>query len=147
MPTHREVIRDDDDLLIVAVQELSVAIAPVVIELAAARTRFMVADEIERRDLVPRGSVTDQPTAAEMLREVLSGLEEHTLTPGATATGAHDRARRIAVAMGVFCAGSDPSGSAGLKVSVTSRSKVRNEDESSPSSLQPASNNRATTST
>jgi len=96
----RLVISDDADLLIEAEREIASFLAPLVARLAASHARFLVAAEIERRDLIPRSWVTDQPTAVELLAKILSGLEEHALRPGSTATGAHDRARRTGVAMG-----------------------------------------------
>ena len=109
MPTHREVIRDDEDLLTVAVQQVAAALGPVVAELAAARARFVVAEEIERRDLVARESETDQPAAHEVVSAILERLERHATRPGATAVGAHDLVRRVARSMGVYGAGSAPA--------------------------------------
>ena len=97
----RELISDDDDLLVVAVQEVAAAVGPIVAELAAARARFVVAEEIERRDLVVRQSQEGQPSASELLGGVLEALERHALGATSTATGAHDLARRVGVQMGV----------------------------------------------
>jgi hypothetical protein len=104
----RLVIRDDADLLIEAEREIASFLAPLVAELAASHARFLVAAEIERRDLIPRSWVTDQPTAVELLTEILRGLEEHALRPGASAVGAHDRARRIGVSLGLVGAEDRP---------------------------------------
>lgn len=105
----RSVIRDDADMLIVAVQDLSAALAPIVVEIASARARFILADEIERRDLVPRQSFGDQPSANELLVAVLRELARHASNPRSTATGAHDLARRVGVSMGVVGAKSHPA--------------------------------------
>ena len=105
----RRVVRDDDDMLIVAVREIAAAVGPIVAELASARARFLVADEIERRDLVPRENFGGQPTANELLAAVLQRLEEHAIRPRATATGAHDIARRVGVSMGIVGAEGHPA--------------------------------------
>lgn len=100
-----EVLRDESDLLIVAVQEVAAAVGPIVAELAEARARFMVAQTIEDRDLVVRASQEGQPTAFEVLRAVLEELERHATKPpseGATAAGAYNIARRVGVRMGVY---------------------------------------------
>lgn len=101
MREHRQVLRDDDDLLIEAVREVAAAVGPIVAELAAARARFLVADEVEKRDLVVRSTQEGQPTAHEAVSAILTALEKHATGPRPTATGAHDIARRMAVSMGV----------------------------------------------
>ena len=109
MREHRSVAYvDDDDLLVAAVREVAAALGPIVVELARARARFLVAEEIDQRDLVPRATVTDQPTANELLVEILSRLEKHARKAGATATGAHDLARRVGKSMGVVGAETYP---------------------------------------
>lgn len=107
--SHRGPIRDEADLLIEAVQDLAAAIAPVVAQLAEARARLLTAQVIEERRLVPWESAHDQPTAYEVLSAILRRLEEHAGRPQATATGAHDVARKVGVRLGVYDAESQPA--------------------------------------
>lgn len=101
MHLHRCHLSNDEGLLRDAIAEIATALGPVVADLASARARFLVAAELERRDLVPRASVTDQPTAAELLDAILGRLACHAAEPRSTATGAHDVARRVGRSMGV----------------------------------------------
>lgn len=101
MRERQMVVRDGDDLLVAAVQEVAGALGPIVADLAEARARFLVADEIERRDLVPRQVFGDQPSASELLVAILRRLEDHASRPRSTATGAHDIARRVGVSLGI----------------------------------------------
>lgn len=103
MREHRrpDPLASDDDLLIDAVRQVAAAIGPIVAELAAARARFLVVHEINERDLVVRSTQEGQPTAHEVVAAILAALEKHATGPRPTATGAHDIARRMAVAMGV----------------------------------------------
>lgn len=101
MGDRHRVIDDQDEILALAVHELVEVVSPIVVELVEARARFLLAAQIERLELVPRASVTDQPTAHEVLRAVLARLADHASTPGATATGAHDLARRVGRSLGV----------------------------------------------
>lgn len=111
MREHRALVSDEDDMLVAAVQEIAVALAPVIAQLATARARFIVADEIERRDLVVRETQEGQPTANEVVVAILAELERHARgerrdgrrgeSGRPTAAGAHDIARRVAVSMGV----------------------------------------------
>lgn len=100
-PEQQVRISDSDDLLVAAVQEVAAALGPVVARLAEARARFLVADEIKRRDLVVRETQEGQPTANEVVTAILVALGRHAAGRGSTATGAHDVARRTAVSMGV----------------------------------------------
>lgn len=109
MVSHREQLTNEADLLLEAVREVAVAVGPIVADLADARARFLVTEQIKDRDLVPRESVTDQPTAFELLSTVLRRLAEHAQRPQATATGAHDIARRVGVTMGVYRADQQPA--------------------------------------
>lgn len=102
MVSHRPPVGDEDDLLIEAVREVAAAVGPIVAELAAARARFLTAQQIEERRLVPLESVTDQPTAFELLVAILRALEAHAGRPRATATGAHAIAKKVGVSMGVY---------------------------------------------
>jgi len=108
-PKRRVHVRDGDDLLVAAVQEVAASLGPIVAELAESRARFLVADEIQQNDLVPRQAFGDQPSANELLVAILRRLEKHARNPGATATGAHDVARRVGVSMGIVGAEAYPA--------------------------------------
>lgn len=109
MREHRRFIRSEDDLLIDAVQEVAAALGPIVAELAEARARFIVAEEIERRGLVPRSQFDDEVSPHELYVAILRRLADHAKKPRATAAGAHDVARRVGVSMGVSGSESYPA--------------------------------------